>query len=193
MGSEMCIRDRYDGGDGSSSWCCTTTNTTCSTSGSADYDYYGSGDYDYYGSGDYGTVTCKEGLLQPLTVPCNGDCNFWPGDDYRNFGGTRRSSHVKCASGDQCVPEEEMCTGRPPLCNDSSDVRICTEDWWRNDSVQCPHFDGDRGGFSHSRCRGRLPGQCVPNEKIHDSHRYNCLDRSDEDVFSKTNETTITE
>ena len=24
------------------------------------------------------TVTCEEGLLQPLTVPCNGECNFWP-------------------------------------------------------------------------------------------------------------------
>ena len=46
------------------------------------------------------TVTCEEGLLQPLTVPCDGECNFWPGDKDRNSFGKRRS-HVKCDSGDQ--------------------------------------------------------------------------------------------
>lgn len=158
-----CGGGQYDLID-ESSWCC-TNNTTCT-------------------AGSY-TVTCQDGQLKSLTEPCNGQCNYWPEDAYRNWpnsGNSVRRSHVKCETGNQCINEEEMCTGLV-LCNDTSDTKMCKDkEMWRD--VKCPH----RGTFTHTRCSGVIPGQCILNGNYHDKLRYQCFDRSDESPFGRGGE-----
>ena len=79
----------------SRNWCC-VNNTTCTT---VDRN-----------NNDRDKVSCERGKFLSLTEPCNGECNFWPEYVYRNWGVSR--SHVKCETGDQCINEEKMCTGR---------------------------------------------------------------------------------
>lgn len=56
------------------------------------------------------TATCTTGVIQPLSVPCNGHCN-----DHRPLIDRGDRTYLMCDSGDQCVGEHDICQGKPLL------------------------------------------------------------------------------
>ena len=125
-------------------WCCVQNSTSC--------------------HGDFNQVVCDEGVLQPLSVPCQGQCN-----DKRSDSSRGKRAHIMCDRGDQCVKEADMCQGTP-LCQDNSDIDNCKSEKWKG--VPCINE-------KETRCSGFLPGQCIPDTLWRDG-TFDCWDRSDE-------------
>ena len=118
---------------------------------------------------------CLDGNTLPLTATCRKVCNYHPQDDDRGLDTQR--SHIPCEDSKQCVQESKVCRGEA-ICLDKSDLKWCKQP--KRAEEKCP--------FDHYWCDKTmgLPGQCIHSQQVSD-RQYNCLDRSDENPFSRNN------
>ena len=138
-------------------WCCLSNNSSCTVYTNHGFKLNGV---------PFTRATCETGKVQPLSQPCNGQCNTYLEDPNRG-----ERTHLLCQSGDQCVKEVDLCQG-VLQCEDKLDIGLCKLDHWRGRT--CP-----QGTSRYTRCNGSIPGQCVANTQWGDG-RYDCLDRDDE-------------
>lgn len=126
--------------------------------------------------------TCITGKPTLFTKTCHGQCNYHPDHEDRNeytFSGSGyySRSHYPCKSGDQCVPEDGLCSGAA-LCQDKSDLLICED-------LECVY------PLASCSLNQTLQNNCYNPNTLTDG-MYDCLNRFDEtDTFIKKTEQTV--
>ena len=128
---------------------------------------------------------CTNGVALQLNQSCQGNCNYFGGDENRNYLSSR-SYVAACANTSTCVKEGEGATiyrsYRPTICTGNSscegELAWCKEEGRRKEkcpfgSVRCP-----RNGANS------IPGQCIHRSKLSD-RKESCLDRSEKDRFQE--------
>ena len=155
---------------------------------------------------EWSPAICTNGVALPLSQRCNGRCNFYPEDPWRNADSSR--SHLPaCSEANSCVKEGEgktgwqswqtvdvtyihntfkqtMCTG---IQNCDGELTWCQMDERRNEAclqsghTRCvPTLGGGKRGSND-----QVPGQCIEENKARDGMFYHCMDRTDENPFQK--------
>ncbi len=144
---------------------------------------------------------CIDGDVHNLTKSCNGSCNYYRQDEYRNFRSSR--SHVAaCGDTKTCIKEGEGRTGLPGLTANYKPT-ICTGDssckgelaWCEKEErkeEKCPEgfirCSPSLGGSKNKSGNG-IPGQCIEESKAKDENIFHCVDRNDENPFKAVNGT----
>ena len=190
LGTCTCGNSTFGWNEGK--WCC---GKNC-TGGCLKWEEGHKDGDDPFRCAEWEPVICSTGVALNLNQSCQGSCNYYGGDESRNYL-IRRSYAAACANTSTCVKEGEGITGargytyKPTIC--TGDYSCEGElDWCREEErkeekcpegfIRCPGIGNNAEGGNRSKS---IPGQCIENSKVRDGKENNCLDRSDEDPFQE--------
>ena len=145
---------------------------------------------------------CCNNVAINLSQNCEGQCNYYPNDEYRNERSARSFVPVICGGNKTtCVQEGEgsrqdlaykqtICTGKSSC---DKELVWCREEERREE--KCPtkhvHCPGIRSNKKTGNSTKSIPGQCVDRRKLEDGEVNDCLDRSDEKPLEEGEDSTI--
>ena len=172
-------------------WCCKGVNCTC---GCQKWELLKSGSK-YCGRWSPGI--CSSGVALSLSQSCDGQCNYFTNDRYRNYL-TSRSTIGACDNKSVCVNEggvsqeqgfesTTICRGNPSC---AGELSWCSDEARKEE--ECP--DGFVRCLSTSRSQKAenktksIYGQCIKRKQWRDGRESNCINRADEDPFQKTSD-----